>query len=633
MSAPGSRSGSPISSNPNEQGVQEKTDQPSRTASASAANDSESLTQKVSVSEQGSGNDNEAPAATAQEVVKDRSDVTAEQSLGDTVQRTEGEAGESEEKTGTTEGVGGKGKTEGETGDTVEGTSGKTEETEGNTRQTVTDTVEWIGTKTEETGNAVEGTSGKTEETEGNTESQTAKDTVEGIGTKTEETGNTGDTVEVTSGKTEEEAEGSTGRQTAKDTVEGIGAKTEETGNTESRTAKDTVKEIDAKTKETGGTVEETAKETSKSNDESTEENSISKRKKSLSITTNFEQSSSDTPPRPSERDPSHINPQNSSLAASTSGLAEKDLPTVPSSHGKNDDHADDSQSEIQSIMEQFEDPTRNNAQDEIMSPRLQLAGQFLGGANQFPPRHSSLEHLPSKTTTASPSVDAQPGTPNNETHNKERPSLSRRTSSSTVPPPPPPAPEPDQPFDFHRFLEQLRHRTADPVARFLRSFLTEFGRRQWMVHEQVKIIGDFLTFITNRMAQCEVWRNVSDSEFENAKEGMEKLVMNRLYSQTFSPSIPSPPVVPRSASRSRRREIERRHGPWRRGQHQEDIERDEVLDQKARIYSWVRERHMDIPPLSPPGRRFLALAQQGKDEYANANLQGIVLICLAQNF
>jgi hypothetical protein len=132
------------------------------------------------------------------------------------------------------------------------------------------------------------------------------------------------------------------------------------------------------------------------------------------------------------------------------------------------------------------------------------------------------------------------------------------------------------------------------------------------MAHEQVKIIGDFLAFITNKMAICEVWRDVSDAEFDNAKEGMEKLVMNRLYSQTFSPAIPAPPTIPRSTSRSRRREIERLHGPWRRGQHQEDIERDDILAQKIRIYSWVKEEHLDIPAVSGSGRRFLSLAQQG---------------------
>ncbi|KAJ5929420.1 hypothetical protein N7454_006370 [Penicillium verhagenii] len=165
---------------------------------------------------------------------------------------------------------------------------------------------------------------------------------------------------------------------------------------------------------------------------------------------------------------------------------------------------------------------------------------------------------------------------------------LTRRSSTtSTIPPP---EPESDQPFDFHRFLEQLRHRTADPVAKFLRSFLLEFGKKQWMVHEQVKIISDFLAFITNKMAICEVWRDLSDN---------------------VCTSYSAPPTIPRSASRSRRKEIERLHGPWRRGQHQEDIERDDILAQKIRIYSWVSEEHLDIPPVSGGGRRFLNLAQQ----------------------
>jgi hypothetical protein len=31
-------------------------------------------------------------------------------------------------------------------------------------------------------------------------------------------------------------------------------------------------------------------------------------------------------------------------------------------------------------------------------------------------------------------------------------------------------------------------------------------------------------------MRESDVWRNASDPEFENAMEGMEKLVMNKLY-------------------------------------------------------------------------------------------------------
>lgn len=82
---------------------------------------------------------------------------------------------------------------------------------------------------------------------------------------------------------------------------------------------------------------------------------------------------------------------------------------------------------------------------------------------------------------------------------------------------------------------------------------------------------------------------------------------MNRLYNQTFSPAIPPPePASPRKGRR--RQELP---GPGRRGQHQEDVERDEVLAQKVRIYKWVREEHLDIKDVGEKGRKFLALAQQ----------------------
>ncbi|KAF9155721.1 hypothetical protein BG015_008855 [Linnemannia schmuckeri] len=128
-----------------------------------------------------------------------------------------------------------------------------------------------------------------------------------------------------------------------------------------------------------------------------------------------------------------------------------------------------------------------------------------------------------------------------------------------------PPKPK-DIPFDFHKFLEQMRHRSATPITRYFQSFLKEFDKKPWTVNEQIKIIHDFLDFITGKMEMCELWRNVSDQEFENVKEGMEKLVMNRLFAYTFSPSTT------------------------------DDAERDEVLTQKIRIFRWIKPEHLDIP-------------------------------------
>ncbi|QKX55875.1 uncharacterized protein TRUGW13939_02974 [Talaromyces rugulosus] len=345
-----------------------------------------------------------------------------------------------------------------------------------------------------------------------------------------------------------------------------------------------------------------------------------------LSLQTNL-----DVPPPPPQKDETYIDPTPKTPQASHSPIrlqtqseyTEKELPDVPQVDTTPQPQKDvekeeaaaarkseDDQSEIQSIMEQFSHETNGLRETEIMSPRLEFAEQFKGKGTQFPPRRSSLDAESIPSSIGRPSLPSPIVVPKPSPHSaSETPGTPRSVSSLTGMPPP--EPEPDQPFDFHRFLEQLRHRTADPVAKFLRSFLMEFGKKQWLVHEQVKIISDFLAFITNKMAQCEVWRHVSDLEFDNAKEGMEKLVMNRLYGQTFSPAIPAPPSVPRSVSRSKRRELERLHGPGRRGQHQEDVERDEILAQKIRIYSWIRPEHLDIPALGSNGRRFINLAQQ----------------------
>ena len=320
-----------------------------------------------------------------------------------------------------------------------------------------------------------------------------------------------------------------------------------------------------------------------------------------------------------------------------------------------------DQKSEIQSIMDQFNDEANGPKEDEIMSPRRELASPILSNSVQFPPRRSSLEPLTSPPNKSSLSDGAQeklirrgqgdsapsqvesyaftenqaPLTPVTATPARHK-SLSESDPVPTAPVPASPQPkatyprpgiEPEIPFDFHRFLEQLRHRTADPVAKFLRSFLMEFGKKQWMVHEQVKIVGDFLDFITNKMAQCEVWQGISDTEFDNAKEGMEKLVMNRLYVQTFSPEIPPPPTL--SANAGKRKNMDKILGGTRRGQHQEDIERDELLAEKERIYGWVQEKHLDIPDPGDNGRRLMHLAQQELLKIKNYRAPRDKVICI----
>lgn len=345
------------------------------------------------------------------------------------------------------------------------------------------------------------------------------------------------------------------------------------------------------------------------------------------------------TPKTPTfSRKPSH---QNSELDYDEKeGKLPQLSTTTPKASRIAQDEDNESTAEIQSIMDQFAEGAAAPTKEEIMSPKHEPSDPMQGAGGAFTPRKSSLERLTSRDMDAianSPVADRSekfepfpasppPVPPKPEVASVKSPPASIRNISVSLPVP---EPEPELPFDFHRFLEQLRHKSADPVARFLRSFLGEFGKKQWMVHEQVKLIGDFLAFITNKMAQCDVWREVSDNEFENAKEGMEKLVMNRLYSQTFSPAIPPPPHIPRSSSRSKKKDLEKVLGPGRKGQHQEDVERDEILAQKIRIYSWVKEDHLDIPAVGPNGERFLRLAQQELAKIRNYRAPRDKVICI----
>ncbi|KAI9137568.1 hypothetical protein BKA69DRAFT_1178042 [Paraphysoderma sedebokerense] len=134
--------------------------------------------------------------------------------------------------------------------------------------------------------------------------------------------------------------------------------------------------------------------------------------------------------------------------------------------------------------------------------------------------------------------------------------------------------------IDFTKFLEMMRDRRAYPLTRYFRSFLREFTRKQWTVNEQIKITHDFLDFMSQRLLENEVWANASDADLENAREGMEKLLMNKLHQYTFCPDTA------------------------------DDAEKDEVLHKKIQIFRWLELRHLDAN-ISDQSDTFLKVAQQ----------------------
>ncbi|KZV68258.1 hypothetical protein PENSPDRAFT_653400 [Peniophora sp. CONT] len=144
--------------------------------------------------------------------------------------------------------------------------------------------------------------------------------------------------------------------------------------------------------------------------------------------------------------------------------------------------------------------------------------------------------------------------------------------------------------FDFQRFLDQMKAKSAEPIAKYLRSFLNNFTKRTFTVADQIKLINDFLGFISTKMRDVEPWKTANEQEFENAMEGMEKLVMNRLYDFIFTPQV-ARAIPPRPITT-------------------DDLERDRVLAQRIALFGWIEPRHLDVP-VGEGTNGFLMFAQQ----------------------
>ncbi|KAJ1983161.1 hypothetical protein H4R34_001447 [Dimargaris verticillata] len=119
--------------------------------------------------------------------------------------------------------------------------------------------------------------------------------------------------------------------------------------------------------------------------------------------------------------------------------------------------------------------------------------------------------------------------------------------------------------FDYSQFLQQLRQPGAKAIARNIRNFLNEFHRRPLTLKEQIRVVHDYIDFITAKMGECDIWKGQSEQDFENTREAVEKLLMNRLHAQTFCPATT------------------------------DDDEKDKILDQKINLFRWVTENHLDI--------------------------------------
>lgn len=134
--------------------------------------------------------------------------------------------------------------------------------------------------------------------------------------------------------------------------------------------------------------------------------------------------------------------------------------------------------------------------------------------------------------------------------------------------------------FDFQTFLLQIRKKSADPIVRYLRSFLGSYIKQvnTFSAEQRVSIIEDFKSFINEKFKLYEPFASMDSIDLENSREGLEKLLMNRLYDLCFPPEVlknVSPMYIP---------------GPYT-----DDLIQDKNFSTQLEKYSWINGLHFDI--------------------------------------
>ena len=295
----------------------------------------------------------------------------------------------------------------------------------------------------------------------------------------------------------------------------------------------------------------------------------------------------STSPPSPPSKDPAPEIPAKHDMSATTHAAVQSPRLSTPlgRSSGQSDRAALADPDSVAAVAQAFgrdspalrssiDTPKRISTptgpvQQDGTSAENEKQGLNIGDFAEGPGEASSTNRAGEGHTTASDPEKAK-----HEDQSKDGNSSRGGIRIGKGPPPTTQASE-ELPFDFNRFLEQMKHRSAQPVGEYVRSFIKGFAKKPYRTQDQVKLIFDFLDFIAARMRECDIWKNLGETDFENAKEAMEKLVMNRLYPYTFTPAV-------------------QKEGRW--AVQTDDLERDRVLRQRIALFHWLSEEHLDVP-------------------------------------
>ncbi|KAG2386301.1 hypothetical protein C9374_002747 [Naegleria lovaniensis] len=106
-----------------------------------------------------------------------------------------------------------------------------------------------------------------------------------------------------------------------------------------------------------------------------------------------------------------------------------------------------------------------------------------------------------------------------------------------------------DYKFDFKAFLQKLKDKSVVQLTRKIKSFTFEISNKEYNPNTP-KIVQTFLTDIMREISQHEQWKNATEQDLMNAREGIEKYVMTKIFSKVFSPTLEDIEIDNQVASR-----------------------------------------------------------------------------------
>lgn len=166
---------------------------------------------------------------------------------------------------------------------------------------------------------------------------------------------------------------------------------------------------------------------------------------------------------------------------------------------------------------------------------------------------------------------------------------ITRNNSIKDIPNPPSNLKK-QQAFDFQTFLAQFKSKDCQHAHKYLKSFLDQFNQRIWTVEEQIKLLNEFQEFLFQKLTHYKPFDEMGSDEtkINNCKEGLEKLIMTKVYNSVFSPAMSFIKLT-------------------------DSHKHDKLMDRKylmnTYLYNWVELRHLDLDMLVKVESNFITLA------------------------